>query len=256
MVDVDLAIDRMTEFLDDALAKTGANGYVLGISGGLDSAVCATLAVDAVGDDAVTGMILPGAPSDETNMKDARELAADLGITRRDISIIPVVETFQRLSSHEVGPREAGNVRARIRMMYLYLEANVNDLLVLGASNKSELLLGYFTKYGDGAADLRPMADLYKTEVRKIALALGLDERFVRKVPTAGLWEGQTDEGELGASYETIDTVLKSIVETDDSIEEAAEQAGIAIEEAERFRRMMEESEHKRSQPPFPELAR
>ncbi|AGN00843.1 NAD synthetase [Salinarchaeum sp. Harcht-Bsk1] len=256
MVDVDRAIDRMTEFLGDALVTTGADGYVVGVSGGLDSAVCATLAVEAVGNDAVTGMILPGAPSEDSNMADARELAADLGITCREVSIAPAVETFRQESPHEVGPRDAGNVRARTRMVFLYLEANVNGLLVLGPSNKSEILLGYFTKYGDGAADLRPMADLYKTEVRQVARALDLDETFVRKAPTAGLWEGQTDEGELGAAYETIDTVLKSLVEADESIEAAAERAGVGVEQAERFRRMMEDSEHKRTQPAAPELPR
>ena len=255
-VDVDRAVDRMIGFLSDRLDEAGADGYVLGISGGLDSAVGATLAVEAAGSDAVTGMVLPGAPSSDTNMADARELAADLGIEFRDIAITSIVEEFRALTPYEAEPRTVGNVRARIRMVFQYLEANANDLLVLGNSNKSEVLLGYFTKYGDEAADVRPMADLYKTEVREVARRLDVDEKFLRKAPTAELWEGQTDEGELGAPYETIDAVLKSLVEAGRPIEEAAERAGVSVDDAERFRRMVDRTEHKRSPPPFPELPR
>ncbi|MEF8812828.1 MAG: NAD+ synthase [Halovenus sp.] len=258
MADVDItrAIDRMIEFLSNQLEETGSEGYVLGVSGGLDSAVGATLAVEAVGNDAVTGMILPGAPSDEHNMGDARELAADLGITSRDIAITPIVEQFQNSTPYDAGQVAIGNTRARTRMVFEYLEANVNDLLVLGPSNKSELLLGYFTKYGDGGVDLRPMADLYKTEIRAVARELDVDEKFVQKTPTAALWEDQTDEGELGASYETIDAVLKALVEKDRSVEETAERTGVSDEEVRRFQRMQQRSAHKRSPPPFPELRR
>jgi NAD+ synthase len=258
MVDVNLerAIDCMTEFLSDQLEKSRSEGYVLGISGGLDSAVGATLAVKAVGSNAVTGMILPGAPSDEDNMSDARELSADLGIASREMSIVPVVEGFQEQTPYDAEQLAIGNARARTRMVFEYMEANVNDLLVLGTTNKSELLLGYFTKYGDGGVDLRPMADLYKTEVRDIARALEIDKTFIKKTPTAELWEGQTDEGELGTSYETIDAVLKELVEAERSVEETAGRTGLSVEEVRRFQQMRQRSEHKRSPPPFPELPR
>lgn len=255
-VDIDRAIDRMIEFLIDKLEETGSEGYVLGVSGGLDSAVAATLAVEAVGSDAVTAMILPGTPSDDDNMRDARELSADLEITSRERSIVPVVEQFQKRTPYEAEQLAIGNTRARTRMVFEYMEANVNDLLVLGTSNKSELLLGYFTKYGDGGVDLRPMADLYKTEMRTDARELDIDETFVEKSPTAELWEGQTDEGELGASYETVDAVLKALVEAERSVEETAERTGVSVEEVRRFQQMRQRSEHKRSPPPFPELPR
>ncbi len=255
-VDTDEAVDRINQFLREQLTEADAKGYVLGISGGLDSAVGATLAVEAVGADLVTGVVLPDVPSDEQNMEDARTLADRLEIEVRNIPITPVVEEFTSLTPFEVDSQSVGNIRARTRMVFQYIEANVNDLLVLGATNKTELLLGYFTKYGDGAVDVRPMADLYKTEIRDVARVLSLDERFIQKAPTAGLWEGQTDEGELGASYETIDTLLQSLVEEGYPIEEAAQRANLPLEEAKRFERMVTRTEHKRSLPPYPEIPR
>ena len=255
-VDVEPAVERMATFLSEQLAAADAEGYVVGVSGGLDSAVAATLAVDAVGPGAVTGLVLPGEPTAEANTRDASDLCADLGIEHHEVDIAPIVERFEALSPDDHGRLVLGNVRARVRMTFEYLEANATDRLVLGPTNRSELLLGYFTKYGDGGADVRPMADLYKSEMGDVARALGVDERFLRKPPSAELWEGQTDEEELGATYGTIDTVLKSLVEAGRSVEAAAERAGVPVEEARRFQRMMESTEHKREVPPYPELPR
>jgi len=141
-------------------------------------------------------------------------------------------------------------------MVFLYFEATVEDLLVVGPSNKTETRLGYFTMYGDGAADARPLADLYKTDGREVARAIDLDAKFAEKPPTAGLWEGQTDEGELGASYETIDAILRPLVEEGLSVEETAERTGASVERVERFEQMMEQSEHKRARPPYPSVRR
>lgn len=256
MVDPDEAAERVRAFYRDQLEATGADGYVVGVSGGLDSAVAVTLAAEAVGSDAVTGMVLPGEPSDPEHMADARELIDELGVEGRDIDIGPIVEEFQSGTPYEAGHVAMGNVRARVRMVFTYLETNVDGGLVVGPDNRSEYLLGYFTKYGDGAADVRPLADLYKTEVYDLARAIDLDERFVEKTPTAGLWEGQTDEGELGASYATIDPILRSYVDRDRSIEETADRVDADRETVERFARMVEETRHKREPAPYPEMPR
>jgi NAD+ synthase len=254
MLDADAVIDRVTAFLEEQLTRTGADTYVVGVSGGLDSALAVTLAVDAVGPDAVVGVLLPADPSIDANVADARELCADLGVDWREASIAPLVETARETYPTDFETLTLGNLRARLRMCLLYAEANERDGLVVGTSNKSELALGYFTKYGDGAADVRPFADAYKTELYELARHVGLDETFVEKTPTAELWEGQTDEGELGASYEAIDTILKRLVEDGSSVAETAAETNTPVERVERFATMHHASEHKRTSPPYPDL--
>lgn len=251
-VDPDAAAERVRTFLADYLEESGAAGYVLGVSGGLDSAVAARLAVDAVGADRVVGQVLPGEPSDEANMRDARDLCEDLGIDYTETSITPLVRAVREGLSVDLETVDVGNLRARARMVYLYTEANARDLLVIGPDNRSELLLGYFTKYGDGAADVAPLADLYKTEVYDLARAIDLPERFVEKTPTAELWEGQTDEGELGADYATIDPILRVAVDEGRSAEATADATGEDVELVRRFVEMYERSRHKRERPPSP----
>ncbi|MFB6122172.1 MAG: NAD+ synthase [Haloferacaceae archaeon] len=256
MFDADAAIDRVTAFFEDQLEQTGADAYVVGVSGGLDSALAVTLAARAVGADAVVGVLLPAESSIEENVADARELCADLGVERREASIAPLVETARETYPADFDKLTVGNLRARVRMCLLYAEANERDGLVVGPSNKSEYALGYFTKFGDGAADVRPFADVYKTELYELARHVGLDEKFVEKPPSAELWEGQTDEGELGASYETVDAILRALLEKGRSVAEAAAATGTPVEEVERFAAMHRESRHKRESPPHPDVPR
>jgi NAD+ synthase len=253
-MDYEKVVDKVHRFLQNKLEETGAEGYVLGISGGLDSAVGAKLAVDAVGSENVYGWVMPGKPSDPENMEDARQLCDSLDLNYREADIEEVVNDFTKKAPISTGEVTEGNIRARVRMVYEYTDANENDLLVLGAGNKTEIKIGYFTKYGDGAVDVRPIADLYKTEVKELAEHIGLDQKFIEKQPTAGLWEGQTDEGELGATYSKIDTIMKHIIETDLDIEEISDKTGIQESEVERFKKMYEKSKHKRQQPPSPSL--
>lgn len=255
-MDVEAAVETMAEFLVDYRDEADAEGYVLGVSGGLDSAVATTLAVRAVGADAVTGLVLPGAPSDPANMADARDLCASLGIDYRETSIRPIVAAVTDAAGATPSRETVGNVRARVRMVLLYQAANERNLLVCGAGNKSERLLGYFTKYGDGATDVAPMAGLYKTEVADVARHLDLDPTFVEKTPTAGLWPGQTDEEELGADYDAIDDVLIGLVEREWSAARVAEETGVDVETVRRFEAMRRESAHKRGRPPSPDVAR
>ncbi|MFB6160317.1 MAG: NAD+ synthase [Haloferacaceae archaeon] len=256
MVDVPAAVATMRRFLDERLEAADADGYVLGVSGGLDSTVAAHLAVDAVGAERVVGMVMPDEPNLERNMRDARALCDDLGVERREADIRDVVSAVLDAVPYDPGRVATGNVRARTRMVLEYLEANHGDRLVLGAGNRSERALGYFTKYGDGAVDVQPMGDLYKTEVVAVARHLGVDERFVEKQPTAGLWPGQTDEGELEASYDTIDRVLKRLVDGGQPAEAVAAETGVDLELVRRFERMWRSSEHKRRRPPTADVGR
>lgn len=253
-LDYEEVVEKINRFLERKLEESGAEGYVVGISGGLDSATVTKLAVDALGPEKVTGWVMPGAPSDPGNMQDARELAENLGITLREANIEPVVQEYIEQAPIKPGKKAEGNIRARVRMVYEYMEANENNLMVLGAGNKTEMNIGYFTKYGDGAVDVIPMGDLYKTEVKELAEFIGLDRKFIEKTPTAGLWGEQTDAGELGATYFTIDAILESLLEEDMSVEDIVEETGIERETVERFHEMHLKSEHKRQRPPYPDL--
>ncbi|MGB9986597.1 NAD+ synthase [Salarchaeum japonicum] len=245
---------RIHDFLRDRLDAAGADGYVLGVSGGLDSALGARVAADAVGPENALGLILPGAPSSTANMRDARDLCDFLGIPYEEDDIRPAVASIRDGLSGDFDETTVGNVRARVRMTYCYEAANARNYLVLGADNKSEYELGYFTKYGDGAVDLAPFGDLYKTDLYEFAEYLGLPETFIEKQPTAELWEGQTDEDELGASYEVIDAVLRRYLDRDLTVAEIVADTGIDRDLVERFVSRHESTEHKRRRPPTPGL--
>jgi len=234
------------EFLEQKVDEAGAEGLVVGLSGGIDSATCLKLAVNALGKEKVTALIMPGKPSREENIEDARGLAEDLGVETIEIEIEDTLDSFQQGLPFETGKEGLGNVRARTRMVYTYALANEKDLLVLGTGNRTEFLLGYFTKYGDGATDIAPLLDLYKTEVRQLAEHIGLDRRFIEKEPTAGLWEGQTDEEEIGASYEVMDEVLRLLVDQGYSPDRIVEKTGAETETVKDLQRMYKASVHKR----------
>lgn len=251
-VDPAEAVEAAGSWLEEYLAESGADGYVLGISGGLDSTVAAHLVVEYVGADRLTGIVMPGEPSDPEHMADARELCADLGIDWYEVDISSFVSWVDDELPVELAETDLGNVRARTRMVLWYAQANAADELVVGADNRSELLLGYFTKYGDGAADVAPLGDLYKTEVVAVARELGVDEKFVEKTPTAGLWEGQTDVEELGTTYDVIDTVLRHLVDFGHTVGETAAATGIDEETVQHLADLHRGSEHKRERPPTP----
>jgi len=245
---------RVHEFLRERLDAADADGYVLGVSGGLDSAVGVRVAADAIGAENVTGLVLPGDPSSPENMRDARERCDSLGVDYHEADISDLVARFRDGLPHDFSETTTGNVRARARMVFCYEEANATNSLVLGADNRSEYELGYFTKYGDGAVDVAPFADLYKTELYEFAEYLGLPEAFVEKTPTAELWEGQTDEGELGAPYEVIDAVLRRYLDRDRSVDEIAADVDADRDTVERLVGLHEATEHKRRRPPTPGL--
>lgn len=253
-MDYPMIVEKIENFLNKKLDETGAEGFVIGVSGGLDSAVTAKLAVEAVGSDKVFGWVMPGDPSNPKNIDDAQDLCKNLGLNYRKVDIEPTIQKFVDSTPFNPKKETRGNLRARVRMVYEYIDANENNLLVLGTGNKSEIKIGYFTKYGDGAVDLNPLADLYKTEVKELAAYIGLDPKFVQKQPTAGLWENQSDEGELKATYEKIDSILKKLLEEELSVNEICEKTEIKKSEVLRVQKMYEKSDHKRTMPPFPEL--
>ena len=204
----DYAYDTIVEFIRQKVDESGGNGVVIGLSGGIDSALVSKLCVDAVGAGKVLNIFMPTTSSSKADRKDAEEFSTETGSEFKVVEIAPVVEGFKMLLPSIDRKELLGNVMARCRMVVLMHQANLMGRIVMGTGNKSELLVGYFTKYGDGGVDFLPIGDLYKTEVRELAQKVGISKRIVEKAPSAGLWEGQTDEGELGVSYENLDQIL------------------------------------------------
>jgi NAD+ synthase len=233
--------DRIANWLREHLDAAGAGGFVFGLSGGVDSATIAALAVRAVGTARTLGLLLPC----HSQPEDAR-----LGRLVADTFEIPIM-TLDLSSAHdalmaELPPSDSrlavANVKPRLRMIAWYYVSNVHNYLVLGAGNKSELMAGYFTKYGDGGVDLLPLGDLYKTQVWELARELGVPQEVVERPPTAGLWPGQTDEDELGITYRELDRVLAAI--------EAGDTSAIDPATLEKVQGIVARSAHKRAMPP------
>jgi NAD+ synthase len=202
-LDVARAKKQIIEFIRQ---NAPANGVILGISGGIDSALVLTLCVEALGKDKVFGMFMPEAESSISNT--IREYADKLGVQYEIIPIEPLIEAYTQHGDVSEDQKVSGNLKARIRMSLLYSRSNAKELVVMGTGNRSELLAGYFTKYGDGGVDFLPIGDLYKTHVRLLAAHVGVPEPIITQPPSAGLWEGQTDEEELGITYEKLDQIL------------------------------------------------
>lgn len=240
-------------FIAHQVETSGRSGVVLGLSGGVDSALVVRLTADAIGPGRVLAYALPDGDGGE-DLEDARAYAKALGIRFRVLDIAPLVAPFEGALKPRKSDRIArGNLRARARMVVLYFVANTEDRLVMGTGNKSELLTGYFTRYGDGGADFLPIGDLYKTQVRAMARHLGIPPKIVEKTPTAGLWPGQTDEGELGISYDELDRVLLGIELQMDG-DAIAEKAGVRIEEVRRIEGVVAATAFKRKMPLIPKV--
>ncbi|RPJ53902.1 MAG: NAD+ synthase [Methanobacteriota archaeon] len=205
--------ERIEQMIRSTLWESGCTGVVVGLSGGVDSAVAAALCVKALGREHVLGLAMPSALTPPEDLEDVRTFCDTTGIEHRVIPIEPILEAYFTLPGAERTPYLAGNLMARIRMTTLYYVANQERRLVCGTSNRSEYLLGYSTKHGDSAADFQPILHLYKTQVYALARALGVGGRIIEKPPSAGLWQGQTDEGEIGLSYAEIDAALAALAE-------------------------------------------
>jgi NAD+ synthase len=209
-LDAGLVRPVLERFIKREVEKARLDGVVLGISGGVDSAAATGLAAAALGAENVTGFWLPY--HDESDEGDARAVVERFGIKFEEISIAPMADAYLAQAG-EVDDVRRGNVCARARMVVLYDQSKEANAMVMGTGNKTELLLGYFTLFGDAACSIAPLADLYKGQVYLLAEALGVPDKIIEKTPSAGLWPGQTDEGEMGVSYFQLDRYLYYLVE-------------------------------------------
>jgi len=249
----DLGIDPewttriLSDFITAELERTCHRRLVLGLSGGIDSAVAAHLAVRAVGPDRLVCLLMPHRTSSSCSMRHAFEVVEQLGVSHEQLEITAMVAAFQKIAG-ETSAHRLGNVMARTRMVLLFDRSAQHDALVLGTSNKSELLLGYGTLHGDLASALNPLGDLYKTQVRALAEYLAVPEEIRLKPPSADLWPDQSDEADLGLTYAEIDEALALLVDARMS-REAVISRGIGEETVDRITRMIVRSQFKRMPP-------
>jgi NAD+ synthase len=237
-------IRRISEYI----TESGKNGGIIGLSGGIDSSVTTVLLSKATQNYFI--LLMPSSSTPQKDMEDAKKIINMIGANNKYkiINIDPILESFK----NEIKTNDKlvlGNIKARIRMVLLYAYAQIMNYLVIGTGDKSELLLGYFTKYGDGGVDILPIGDLYKTQVRELGRYLGLPEDIVTKPSSPALWEGQTAEGELGVSYDIIDAILYLRVEKMMDIESIAKDLQIDTEIVHKIDRMIKTSQHKRLPP-------
>jgi NAD+ synthase len=240
MTDADHIADQIAAWLRDYADRAGAAGYVVGLSGGIDSAATAALCQQAVGPN-VLGVLMP-CHSAAKDAVMARLVAAALGLETVTVDLGPAYDALLAGLPSGMSRMARANVKPRLRMATLYALAQTRSYLVAGTGNKSEIQVGYFTKYGDGGVDVEPLGDLYKGEVRDLARALGVPQPVIDRPPSAGLWAGQTDEEEMGFSYEELDAALMAI--------ESGQTESIDPVLLDRVQYMHGASAHKRAMPP------
>ena len=256
-IDPALAVEIIVGFIRNQMEQTGFTRLVIGLSGGVDSATVAFLASRAVGPDNLLAVRMPYVTSSEASETDAMRVVTALGCRTERVEITPMVEPMLTLIQ-DPDPAalnvRRGNVMARQRMIVLYDRSAAESALVIGTSNKTEALLGYGTLHGDMAAALAPIGDLYKTQLRSVARELGVPEEVVRKPPSADLWPGQTDEGELGRSYDMLDRALYALVDRRWTVDRCV-RAGLPRDLVEWVQQRVARMEFKRQLPPVAKLS-
>ncbi len=231
-------------FLKEQMEKNHSEGLILGLSGGIDSAVLAYICKRKFPDKTIAIVMPDTAITPKTETEDALKMVSLTGIQYKLIDINPIVNEYSMYL--EPNERAKGNLRARVRTNILYYYANAKNYLVLGSSDKSEYLIGYFTKFGDGASDITPIISLYKLQVREIAKYLGVPENVITKKSSPHLWKDHEAENELGVSYEEVDSILYCLFEKKLSVQETLELTGIEMSTIEKIQELNKNSEHKR----------
>lgn len=253
-INTDLAHKILVKFLRDAITKVGFSRAVIALSGGIDSALSAYLVAEALGPDNVLAIRMPYRTSSQASLDDAQAVVDALRIRCDTVDITPMVDPLlERFPDADRLRR--GNIMARMRMVIVYDQSAAFRGLVIGTSNKTETLLGYTTIYGDNAAAVQPIMDLYKCQVRQLAGALGVPQPIIDKPPSADLWAGQTDEGELGFTYDLADQLLYLLVDERYTVDEVVAE-GFDRQLVERIWRQVRMNHYKRTMPNVAKLSR
>ena len=250
-LDLSTAATRIKRFIKDYVEKTKAKGIVIGLSGGIDSSTAAALAALAIGGDKISALNMPEKENyNTTDIRHAKMVAKKFGFKLETIDISPILKAYYKALPiyDEDDKLSRGNIKARTRMVCLYYYANHLGKIVCGSSDKSETMMGYFTKWGDMAADISPLMDLYKTQVRQLAAHIGIPKEIITKPPSPQLWPGQTAENELGVKYEVLDLILFGL-ENFMSPEEIAQSLELPVKLVQGIKDTWLTREHKRRLP-------
>ena len=251
-INTDLVSDLLARFIKSEITRTGFEHGLVALSGGLDSALVCYLAVRALGVENVLAVRLPYKSSSPDSLEHASLVIEDLGLPSVTIPVTEMADGLI-LKDPDISNVRRGNILARCRMIAIYDQSEVFKGLVIGTSNKTEILLGYSTMYGDSACAINPIGDLYKTQVRQLAKAVGVPEPIIAKPPSADLWNGQTDEGELGFTYEQVDRLLYLLVDQRYTPDECIS-AGFEASLVERVVQRMRHNHFKRTLPPVAKI--
>jgi NAD+ synthase len=250
-LDLSTAATRIKRFIKDYVEKTKAKGIVIGLSGGIDSSTTAALAALAIGGDKISALNMPEKENyNTTDIRHAKMVAKKFGFKLETIDISPILKAYYKALPiyDEDDKLSRGNIKARTRMVCLYYYANHLGKIVCGSSDKSETMMGYFTKWGDVAADISPLMDVYKTQVRQLAAHIEIPKEIITKPPSPQLWPGQTAENELGVKYEVLDLILFGL-ENFMSPEEIAQSLELPVKLVQGIKDTWLTREHKRRLP-------
>lgn len=252
-IDLEKTKSNIVEFIKSKVSEANSDGIAIGLSGGIDSTLVAYLACEAVGPSNIFGIIMPSSTTPTEDKTHGIRIAQHLGIDYEEIAIDSILNEFLSVTQLDNDDLAIGNLKARIRMSTLYYYANYKNYLVIGTGNKSEILIGYFTKHGDGACDMEPIGDLYKCEVFELSEYLDVSTEILNKPPRAGLWDNQTDEDEIGMSYDLLDKILYLYTEKDLKNTEIAEKLEISVDDVDMIITKIKRSEHKSKVPEIPQ---
>jgi NAD+ synthase len=238
---------KIERFISSYISKSSAKGLVIGLSGGLDSSVVLRLSVSAIGPEKVFALIMPSSITPDQDVKDAVELAELLKVRYKVIEVEPIIERYMEVLPDD--ERARGNLTARIRMSMLYYHAAINGYLVAGTSDRTEREIGFYTKFGDGAADILPIGNLYKMQVRALASFLKIPKAIVGKKSSPRLWRDHLAEEEIGMSYEKLDPILQLLIDGKKKPQEIAKKLKVPLRDVLAVKEMVDKNAHKRNPP-------